>query len=277
MSPLDGLGGGPQARIGGPSVTRRILIVDANEAFAAMLAQGLEDMLEAKTSVVTTGRGALQAVSATEFDLVIVDMALPDVEPTLLVRSLRHEHPHLRLAVIPLAGEEIPPELTDVDLQGTLPKPFFLPELPGRVRAILSRPVGGEPMPEGPAPVARERLPQALRLMSRLAQEIGAEAVLLIHEGELLAQTGRLSEEEVTALASVVSDSWRTSARVAQILGKEQLRFEQSIEGAEHLLYSLALADDLILSLIVKGKTPLGMIRHRAKETAEAIRGLMVG
>ncbi|HEC33164.1 MAG TPA: response regulator [Chloroflexi bacterium] len=256
-------------------MTRRILIVDANEAFATMLRQGLEEMKETQANVVVTGREALQAIAAVEYDLVIVDLDLPDVQATLLVRTLRHKYPHLRLAVIPLTGEEVPPELADVGLQGVLPKPFFLPELPGRIRALLSLPLGEEPAAGGVSPVARERLSQATHLMSRLAQEVRAEAVLLTQGEELLAQAGRLPEREIAALASVVCDSWRTSARVAQILGKEQIRFEQSIEGAEHLLYSLALADDLILSVVVRGKVPLGMIRHRAKETAEALRELM--
>jgi len=256
-------------------VTRRILIVDANEAFATMLRQGLEEMEDVEASVAATGREALRAVAATEYDLVIVDLDLPDVEPTLLVRTLRREHPPLKLAVIPLVGEEVPSELADVELQGALPKPFFLPELPGRIRALLAEPADVRPVVRRPAPPVQEQIPQVARLMSRLAQEVGAEAVLLTQGETLLAHAGRLPEEEVAVLASVVCDSWRTSARVAQILGKEQLRFEQSIEGAEHLLYSLALSDDLILSVVVRGKVPLGMIRHRSKETAEVIRGLV--
>ena len=214
-------------------------------------------------------------------DIQPFDLQLPDVEGPLLVRTLRQEHPRLPLVVIPTAGDEAPPELADVDIQGTLPKPFFLPELPGRIQAALSR-SAREEAAAGPAPpveqapaVAEDVASQVTRTLSHLAQEVTAEAVLLTRAGELLFQVGRLPEEEVVALAAVISESWQTSARVAQILGKEQLRFEQSIEGAQHLLYSLALADELILSVVIEGKAPLGMIRHRVKEAAEAIRELM--
>ncbi len=253
---------------------QRILVVDANEAFATLLQQCLEDMGGLRADIAENGRDALRATASTRYSMAIVDMDLPDLPAPQLVRALRQEHPDLRLMVIPLEGDAVPAELTDVSIQGTLSKPFFLPELPDRIRQALSRPMGTaqpETAPPLPPPAGGET-PSVLPLMSRLAQEVGAEAVLLIRNGELIAHTGRMSENGMTALTSLVSDAWRTSTKVAQILGKEHLRFEQSIEGAEYLLYSLAITEDLLLSVVVAGKVPLGMIRHRAKETAEAIR-----
>ncbi|MBC7226341.1 MAG: response regulator [Thermoflexales bacterium] len=259
---------------------KRILVVDANEAFATLLQQELEGM-EMRADVVASGHEALRATAAADYAMAIVDMGLPDLPASQLVRALRQEHPDLRLMVIPLEGEEIPAELADTSIQGTLPKPFFLPELPERIRQALSRPLTAQGQRETEAAPLRapagEAAPDVLPLMSRLAQEVGAEAVLLIRGGELVAHTGRMSENGVSALTSLVADAWRASTRVAQILGKEQLRFEQSIEGAEYLLYSLAITEDLILSVVVAGKVPLGMIRHRAKETAEEIRRMWKG
>ncbi|RME37125.1 MAG: hypothetical protein D6793_04710, partial [Thermoflexia bacterium] len=110
--------------------------------------------------------------------------------------------------VIPLEGEEVPAELADVPIQGTLPKPFFLPELPERIRQALSRPLAAPAQAEAEKAPARapagEAVPGVLPLMSRLAQEVGAEAVLLIRGGELVAHTGRMSENGVAALTSLV-------------------------------------------------------------------------
>ncbi|MGQ9522168.1 MAG: response regulator [Anaerolineae bacterium] len=252
---------------------KRILVVDANEAFAALLQQELEGM-EMRADGVVSGHEALQATAATDYAMAIVDMGLPDMPSAQLVRALRQEHPDLRLMVIPLEGDGIPSELADVSIQGILPKPFFLPELPERIRQALARPLKKPAVAEeAPAPTpAGEVIPSVIPLMSRLAQEVGAEAVLLIRGGELVAHTGQMSENGISALTALVTDAWRASTRVAQILGKEQLRFEQSIEGAEYLLYSLAITEDLILSVVVASKVPLGMIRHRAKEMAEEIR-----
>ncbi|MFQ6100641.1 MAG: response regulator [Anaerolineae bacterium] len=272
-----------------------ILIVDSNKAFATILKEGLEQDSGYRATIATSGDEALQALAAAEFDLAIVDLGMTDPDGAMLARTLRRQRSDLRLMLIPLEGEDLPPELADLDVQGVLPKPFFFPELPGRVADALGWPEVAEA--EGPgiaeavepaiAParpavsgedrlaVLREHLGETIQEMSVLSQEINAEAVILTCGGKLLAHTGRLSAEEADRLAQVAGESWRTSARVAQILGREQLRFEQSVEGGEHLFYSLAIAEDIILSVALRANIPLGMIRHRAKETAETLRTLI--
>jgi len=120
-----------------------------------------------------------------------------------------------------------------------------------------------EPPPDRLA-VLRERAPEIVRVMIALSQEINAEGVILTRGEELIAHAGRLSAGEAEA------ESWRTSARVAQILGRKQLRFEQSVEGGEYVFYSLAVIEDIILSTALHVNVPLGIIRHRAKEAVEA-------
>ena len=179
-------------------------------------------------------------------------------------------------------------------------QPFFLPELPGRIADALGRPTGGGPdIAETGGPgivsarpatvreripkhvsvshvsVSNEHVPRIVQAMDALAHEINAEAVILTHRGELIAHTGRLSAEEADGLAQIVGESWQTSARVAQILGREQLRFEQSVEGGEHMFYSLAVTQDIILSAALGTSVPLGIIRLQAKTTADALRVLI--
>jgi CheY-like chemotaxis protein len=279
-------------------VSHHVLIVDPNEAFATMLEQSLEDTGEYDATAVYSGRDALRTITTGKYDLAIVDIGVEDVEGPLLVRRLREDHPQLRIMIIPLDGDQVPDELSDMQLQGTLPKPFFLPELPERVGTAFSAPLEVEPEEEEeveeeveadeeveeveevpdaepPTAVTWDELPDLTPHMNQLFQEVRAQCVLLSQGEELLCEVSQLAAAEVSALAAVARESWQTSARVAQILGKEQLRFEQSLEGDEHLLYSLALTRDLILSVVVEGRMPLGIIRHRAKETAEKIRGLM--
>ncbi len=281
-------------------MTYQILIVDSNKAFATMLQESLEQGSDCRATVATGGDEALQALTAAEFDLAIVDLGLTDQDGATLARALRQQRADLRLMLIPLMGEELPSELADLDVQGVLPKPFFLPELPGRIADALARPVGGGPdlaevteldissgqpvvsSDERPVvssderlAVLREHISEIIRETNALSQEINAEAVILTCRGKLIAHTGRLSAEGSDALAQVVAESWRTSARVAQILGQEQLRFEQSTEGCEYVFYSLAVTQDVILSAALHVSVPLGMIRHRAKSTADALRVLI--
>jgi DNA-binding response OmpR family regulator len=91
----------------------RILVVDANEAFAALLQQELENM-EMRADIAASGHEALRATAATNYAMAIVDMGLPDVPSAQLVRALRQEHPDLRLMVIPLEGDGVPSELADM-------------------------------------------------------------------------------------------------------------------------------------------------------------------
>jgi len=276
-----------------------ILILDSDVAFATVLQESLEQSGEYHATVATNGDEALQELATRGYDLAIVDLGLTDPEGAVIARALLQEQSDLRLMLIPLVGEEIPAELADLKVQGVLPKPFFFPELPGRIADALAQPVGAGPSREvavgaGPgrevanetAPVdvvvAPERLavqpeliPEILQYMKLLSQEISSEAVILTSGEDLIAHTGRLSAEDADGLAKVVGDSWRTSARVAKILGREQLRFEQSVEGGEHMFYSLAIAEDLILSAALRVSVPLGLIRHRTKSTAEKLRGLI--
>lgn len=270
-------------------MSHRVLIVDPNQAFATMLQQSLEETNEYNATAVNSGEEALRAAARKQYRLAIVDMGVDDVEAISLVRQLRDTYPKLSLMIIPLDGDTPPEELSDCDLQGTLPKPFFLPELPKRVGAAIKNANGKSAVveTEDQAPGALEEKvvvarppridasPDLSQQITNLFQEVGAEAVMLTHGREIIAQISRLPEHETDALADVIHESWHASARVAQILGKEQLRFEQSIEGDEHLLYSLAVSQETILSVVVEGNIPLGMIRHRTKGTAESIRRLV--
>jgi CheY-like chemotaxis protein len=283
-----------------------ILVVDSNEGFAALLRESLEQSGDYRATVAANGDEALQALAVADFDLAIVDLGLSEPDGATLARMLRERNGNLRLMLIPLVGEELPPEAAGLTVQGILPKPFFLPDLPGRIAQALARQVGesvsgargrgaqsktADPAPPAqaasagsvrPAVSSAERLNavgrhavEIAQKMKGLAQEVNAESVILTCGGGLLAHTGRLPVERAGELAQAVTENWRTSVRVAQVLGQAQSRFEQSTEGGEHLLYSLAVAEDLILSVALRAGVPLGMIRHRVKETVDSLRALV--
>jgi two-component system OmpR family response regulator len=110
-----------------------ILLVDSNEAFTTTLRESLEQSREYSATVTHGGDEALQALTSGSFDPAIVDLGLSDPDGAMVARKLREQQADLRLILIPLTGEEIPPELANLDIQDTLPKPFFFPELPKRI------------------------------------------------------------------------------------------------------------------------------------------------
>jgi CheY-like chemotaxis protein/predicted regulator of Ras-like GTPase activity (Roadblock/LC7/MglB family) len=134
-----------------------ILIVDSNPGFALMLKESLEEEAGYQATVVPTGREALTTAADGSFDLAIVDLGIQpqgDLDGETVVRRLREANPDLGLIVIPLEGDELPGELSDLKVQGTLSKPFFLPDLPRLLEAAL-----GDGSAEREAPTRRRTPP----------------------------------------------------------------------------------------------------------------------
>lgn len=129
-------------------MTHSILVVDGDRAFATILKEGLEATRNYQVALVHAGADALESVVERHFDMVIVDMGLSDVRPITLVKAIREAKPAMRLVLIPLFGQQIPPELQALKIQGILPKPFFVGDLP----QIVAKAMGTEP----PAPPASE-------------------------------------------------------------------------------------------------------------------------
>jgi len=128
-------------------VTHSILIVDGDDAFATILKEGLETTGEYRVATAQAGGDVLESVVEQPFDMVIVDMGLSDVEPMRLVKAIREAKPSMRLMLIPLLGQQPPDELEDIEIQGILPKPFFvgdLPDIVGEAMAI-DTPVSSTP------------------------------------------------------------------------------------------------------------------------------------
>ncbi len=272
-----------------------VLIVDPNEAFATLLGEELQrqgyEVIQAEDE-----EAARAAARRQEFDLAIIDMGLES--PLPLARDLRRAQPNLRLMLIPLMGQELDEEVQErIAIQGVLPKPFFLPDLPQMIEAALQAPLAPEPpapveepveeVAPQPAPSAapkEERLPDratlnanraAIReLLDDLAREVSANAVLLTYGEEIALWVGTLPAATVQAVADAALQGWRTSAEVARALGREQGRFEQSISGGDYMLYAVSVAPHALLAIAIQGTTSLGLLRLNARGTAREIAAL---
>jgi len=272
-----------------------VLIVDSNKAFATMLQESLEQEGQYRATAAGSGDEALQAISAEAFDLAIVDLGLDGSDGTVVARELRQQQSDLCLMLIPLEGEEVPEALADISIQGTLTKPFFLPDLPDCIEKALEEPIVSVEPSEPAEPAEPEEIieqtaeedfedfqgiedfdvPKIAGELKRLSREINADAVILTRGEDVIASAGRIQADKLNELAQVVAKCWRTSVRMAQILGREQRRFEQSVEGGEYVFYSLAIAEEVILSMAMRTKTRLGIIRHQAKKSAKALKTMI--
>ena len=277
----------------------RILVVDPNEAFATLLSEELKR--EGHDVVLClTGDDAFEAAQERSAGLAILDMALSQPDAPLIAQRLREMNASTRLMLIPLMGEALVSQNFVVPYQGVLPKPFFLPELPGLIESALNAPLDPSqsdavestselsvfvlPVDEVDPPeevqdytpglsraaFAAHRI-EVERLMNDLVQDVGADAVLLTFEGGLLAWVGGLEQTAAESIARAIIHGWQTSAEVARILGREQVRFEQSIAGDDYMLYALSVESNAIMGVAVRGAAPLGLLRHRSRTVAEKI------
>ncbi|MGH2827795.1 MAG: response regulator transcription factor [Actinomycetota bacterium] len=115
----------------------RILIIEDEPRIASFLQKGLKTS-GFTTSVVADGGTALEATRSGEFDLLILDLGLPDQDGLEVLRALRRED--RRTPVIILTAREGVSEMVeglDAGADDYITKPFRLEVLLARIRARL--------------------------------------------------------------------------------------------------------------------------------------------
>jgi len=116
-----------------------ILIVDDEVRLAKHVSSAL---LEADHDPVTVhdGEAALDAASASAFDLIILDVGLPGIDGFEVLRRLRAKRVTSRVLMLTARGE-LTDRVTGLQLGADdyLPKPFAMQELLARIRALSRR------------------------------------------------------------------------------------------------------------------------------------------
>jgi DNA-binding response OmpR family regulator len=117
----------------------RVLIVEdevplARKIVTALIEAGHEPVM------VHDGESALDQALDTSFDLIILDVVLPGIDGFEVLRRLRSQHDTNRVLIL-TARREIKDRVTGLQLGADdyLPKPFAMPELVARVRALGRR------------------------------------------------------------------------------------------------------------------------------------------
>jgi DNA-binding response OmpR family regulator len=268
----------------------KILVVDRNEAFAIMLEQMLATDGGYEVQVVHTGRHALALLREADFDLTILDMDLgPEgIGYRDLIQSVRQVRPMMRLMLIPLMGEELPPEVDRLDIQGTLTKPFFVDDLLPIIEETLSRTVRlPESQPalrpalasvQGQVPIGATTV-EVQKVLVGLARETTADAVLLLSSDPndlgVVAHVSTLSAEKVQMLTHLIVKTVQAAQAAAHFLGQPDAPFEHNMfEGEGLRLYAMALASDLLLVVQTPLGIPLGTIRHNLRRASRELASL---
>lgn len=117
----------------------RILVVEDEEKLASIIARGLraENYV---VDIALTAADGLHLATTTYFDLIILDLLLPDFPGTSLLRQLRQQRQEVPVLVLTARGElDVKVENFEAGADDYLTKPFAFAEFLMRVRALLRR------------------------------------------------------------------------------------------------------------------------------------------
>jgi two-component system copper resistance phosphate regulon response regulator CusR len=123
----------------------RILVVEDEKRIADFLGRGLESAGYA-VDLAGDGASALELVHVTDYDLIVLDLMLPDTDGLTLLEKIRNRKSSPPVLILSARGGlEDRVKGLELGADDYLVKPFAFVELLARVRALLRR---GQPAPE---------------------------------------------------------------------------------------------------------------------------------
>jgi two-component system copper resistance phosphate regulon response regulator CusR len=123
----------------------KILIVEDEPNVVSVLSRGLQSE-GYEPSIAPDGNIALEMIGAHAFDLIILDVMLPDINGLEICKQIKKSHPQTPVIMLTALGttENIVTGL-DNGADDYLVKPFKIAELNARIRTLLRRYPGGQP------------------------------------------------------------------------------------------------------------------------------------
>jgi two-component system OmpR family response regulator len=219
----------------------RLLVVEDAQKMSSLLRQAFREDGYA-VDVEASGSEAVWRASETEFDAVILDVGLPDINGFQVCRELRERGRWM--PIVMLTARDATHDLVqglDCGADDYVTKPFELDELRARLRALVRR----APVPRPPVLAIRDLvLDPATRTVSRggatvslSSREFSVLQVLMRHAGQVLSRTQILEHvwDSTRASDSNIVDVYVRMLRekIDRPFGLDTI---QTVRGAGYLL-----------------------------------------
>jgi len=169
-------------------VARRILVVEDNRDIARLVQLHLRDA-SYRVDFVENGAEGLERARAARYDLIILDLMLPQLDGLEVCRRLRAEGSQVPILMLTAKTAEVDRVLgLEIGADDYLTKPFSIHELVARVNALFRRidahAHGGEPAAPEPVTVGAISIDPASRRVTvdgRAVDLTAKEFDLLLH------------------------------------------------------------------------------------------------
>jgi DNA-binding response OmpR family regulator len=214
----------------------RVLVVEDEPKIAQILASAL-DAEHYDVVVAPTGEDGFFRANAEVFDLVVLDLMLPGRSGLEILQTLRRRHIETPVLIL-TARDGVDDRVLGLDLGADdyLVKPFALPELLARIRALLRR---GRPSDvfrlkaaDLEVDLVARRANRGERLLDLTAREFDLLEYLLRHQGHLVSRE---------MLAREVWKEPRRATPLDNVIDVQmtRLRRKVDVEGSPRLIHTV--------------------------------------
>ncbi|MFF3816234.1 response regulator transcription factor [Streptomyces bluensis] len=211
----------------------RVLVVEDDDTIGRHLETGLRSNDYAPTWS-RTGSAALAEAAQTPYDVLLLDLGLPDMDGLDVARALRAGHPDLLIIIFTARTDDIDIIAgLDAGADDYLVKPFSLTVLLARLRAHLRRRTAASTPQE---PVRLDDL--VLDTTARRCTLHGEELPLRPKEFDLLAVLAQHAGEAVsreTLMAEVWDENWFGSTKTLDVtMASLRRRLTEAADNTPH-------------------------------------------
>ena len=172
--------------------TRRALIVEDNREIAALVKLHLRDV-QCAADIAADGKRGLELASGRRYDLVVLDLMLPEMDGLAVCRAIRALPGYIPILMLTAKSTELDRVLgLEMGADDYLAKPFSVRELQARVKALFRRVEALSSRSDVPGDDETiERGALRIETAKRRVSIAGREVMLTAREFDLLAHFAR--------------------------------------------------------------------------------------